>query len=465
VELEDGTRIEADAVVLAQGHLDVELTEDERALADFAARHDLVHVPTAYTADLDLAQVPAGEDVLVRGAGLAFIDLVVLLAEGRGGRFETRDGELRYVRSGREPHLIVGSRRGVPYRSKLGYTGPSTRPAVPRFLTADAVRAATGGGQVDSFTEQVWPLIAKDLGYAHYSELFREHPDRTTLPWPEFEAAYDVLPWGSREVAELVEAAVPKSEDRLDLDALDRPLRGLRVDGIETLQGVVRDHVRADVDRRGDRHHSADAAVFTGLLLSYFALAGLVAEGLLTPRTIIEDVDGRWHNFFSYVASGPPAPRLEELLALSRAGVVTFLGADTVVVADEDTGLFRATSSSHDDVVTTRVLIEARLPAAGVSTSIDPLLRALGSRGEIGDERTDDSRGTTSSGKVRARPGDQRVIRTDGSIEPRRFAIGPWVTGGAATAAFARPGIGAGFFRQNDQVARTALLALAEHAS
>jgi uncharacterized NAD(P)/FAD-binding protein YdhS len=463
VVLDDGSVLLADAVVLTQGHLDVEVPLGEQAHADFAARHGLVHVGTGYTADLDLDALAPGEDVLVRGFGLAFVDLAVLVTQGRGGRFVGRDGGgLQYVPSGLEPRLVVGSRRGVPYRSKLGYSAPGPLPALPRRVTADVVRLVTGGEPVTSFEGQLWPLIAHDLGHAHYSELFRAHPERVTTTWDEFEPAYDATLWGSDAQRDLVDWAVPKAEDRLDLTALDRPLLDVTVGDVSDLQLQVREHVRNDLDRRHDPHHSADAAVFIGLLQTYGALGALAAEGLLSPRVLVEGIEGRWHNFFSYVASGPPGIRLEQLLALSDAGIVTFLGADVEIATDEDLGAFVGRSSSHPTTMTARALVEARLPDPSVHGSADPLVRALASRGEISDDSTTDHAGSVTSGKVRARPRDQRLLEQDGYAAPARFALGPWVSGGAATAAFARPRVGAGFFRQNDAVARQVLLYVAE---
>src|SRR5919206_758395 len=130
----------ADLVVLAIGHLDAELDEQQRELADYAREHGLVHLPPDFTADSDLSPLRAGEPVLVRGFGLAFVDLMVLLTEGRGGRYE---GDT-YLPSGREPVLYVGSRRGVPYHSKIGYDLTGERPPLPRFLgppQIDALRA------------------------------------------------------------------------------------------------------------------------------------------------------------------------------------------------------------------------------------------------------------------------------------------------------------------------------------
>ena len=45
---------------------------------------------------------------------------------------------------------------------------------------------------------------------------------------------------------------------------------------------------------------------------------------------------------FNLVASGPPAFRVEELLALCRAGVVQPLGSGMRVRLDESTGRYRA---------------------------------------------------------------------------------------------------------------------------
>ena len=65
----------------------------------------------------------------MRGTGLAFVDLAVLLYEGRGGRFVEAPDGLRYVPSGSEPVLIAGSPRGALYHAKTAYRcAPDGRP-------------------------------------------------------------------------------------------------------------------------------------------------------------------------------------------------------------------------------------------------------------------------------------------------------------------------------------------------
>ncbi|MER7370409.1 FAD/NAD(P)-binding protein, partial [Nonomuraea wenchangensis] len=145
VRLLGGGILEADAVVLAQGH-----------------------------PGPDLENVPAGEPVLVRGAGRAFTDLLAPLTVGRGGRF-TRgpQGEPVYLPGGLEPLLYVGSRRGVPHHARPGYELAGEARA-RRFPYEGDERQAT----------------AKELAYAYYRELFTAHPSRTRTTWAAFEPAF-----------------------------------------------------------------------------------------------------------------------------------------------------------------------------------------------------------------------------------------------------------------------------------
>ncbi len=429
----------ADAVVLALGHLDAEPDAEQRALTAFATEHGLVHLPPEFTADSELNALRPGEPVLVRGLGLAFVDLMVLLTEGRGGRYERGpDGELVYRPSGREPVLYAGSRRGVPYHAKIGYSLSGERPPVPRFFgpaQVDALRALPGR---PDFRRDIWPLIAKELGFAHYHRLFTAHPERTAGEWPAFEEKYAACPPGSPELDALVAATVPEPADRLDLDALDHPLAGLRFPDHEALEQGLRAHIEADLARRHNPAHSPDLAVFLALLSVYGQLIRL------------GDIGGWWHGFFSFLASGPPGPRLEQLLALSRAGVVRFLGAETTVTADPLRGVFRASSASvPGHAVEARALVEARLPEPTVDRSRDTLLRSL----------RRDGAAATPAGLLAVSPADGRILDRAGSPHPRRFALGPH-TDARASGAFARPRTNAPAFRQNDATARALLRCL-----
>lgn len=430
VWLDNGESLRGDVLVLALGHLDAEPEPEHRELAEHASEHGLVHVPPLYSADADLSEVSG--DVVLRGFGLAFIDLMVLLTEGRGGRYTRVDGQLHYLRSGAEPTMYVGSRRGVPYHSKTGYRLQGVRPELPCFFAADALR----GRDLD-FRADVWPLMAKEIAWGHYHELFTGHPGLVRMSFPEFAVSFAALPWYSEEMRELEELAVPDPADRIDFERLDRPLTGLTFSSSEEFQEHLRAYVEADVARRSDPRHSADLGAFLALLSVYGQMAQVVPH------------DGWWHGYFSYLASGPPPDRLEELLALSRAGVVRFVGADMWVEAVD--GAFLAGSPTTPDVVRANGLIEARLPTHALSRTADPVLRSLRAVGDVSED---------DAGLVRVSPAG-RLIDERGVEDPARFAVGPFTTG-KAYAAFARPNTNAPAFRQNDVLAREILRTLGD---
>lgn len=457
----------ADLVVLTHGHLGSEPAPEYGALGDFARRHRLRHLPPDFSADTDLSGVHAGEQVILRGFGLAFVDLMVLLTEGRGGTYRREpDGSLKYRPSGREPVIHVGSRRGVPYHSKTGYRLQGPPAPLPRHFGPRAVgRLLEGTGPLD-LRRDVWPLMAKEIGFGHYHELFHAHPHRTRMPWPEFLAAYDQLDWYAPEMTALVAAAVPGPADRLDFEALDRPLDGVTFSGSEDFQEHLRDHITRDIERRADPAHSADLGAFLALLSVYGQLPRITASGRLTAHSVDRQLDGWWHGFFSFLASGPPGFRLRELLALSRAGVVRFTGADLRVEADESSGAFVASSPTVPGHFTSATaLIEAYLPRPSLERSADVLLRELWRAGELAEETLDDRTGTYRSGLVSVAPGTGHVMDPEvGGPHPRRIALGAH-TNSRTVAAFARPRTNAPAFRHNDAAARSLLGLLAGTAA
>lgn len=448
VRLAGGDELPADVVVYATGHTASEPDAAVAALREAATAAGLTYVPPDFTADADLSALDPGTGVIVRGMGLAAIDLVVLLAEGRGGRFSRGDdGALRYEPSGLEPVLHLGSRRGVPYRSKVSSQLQGDAPVL-EVVTPEAIAALVARDAPVDFERDVWPLIGRELVWAHYRELCTGHADRVRVSWAQFREVLAVWDGTTASLRAYVAQVVPDPLDRFDVAQLDRPLAGERFADAEALQQRLRRHIDDDLTLRTSQQHSASQAVFLGVLLSFLALADVPTERW-SARSRAVSLPVTWHTFFSYVASGPPAHRLDELLALSHAGVVRFLGPDVEVRIEPARG-FVATSPSVPGETVAGALVDAWLPGSAAGRSVDAAVRELaavhGAELVVADDEF-----TGSLGRIDV-DADGRVRGRDGEARAGLFAIGPF-TSATEAGAFTRPRSNALSLRVTDAVA------------
>ncbi|MCU1401240.1 MAG: hypothetical protein JWN62_4349 [Acidimicrobiales bacterium] len=452
--------LDVDVVVLALGHLDAHPDAVSLAFGEFAAAHGLVHIGAGHTAELQLDALAPGTDVIALGFGQAFTDLLVLVTEARGGRFVTDGGgEVRYEPSGREPIIHVGSRRGVPYRSKMDYRLQAPPAPAPRFFDEAAITDLLGREEPLEFRRDVLPIVLREVGWAYYHELFNAHPERTTTSWAQFSAAYAEAATPA-ETDALIAASVRDRRDVFDIDRINTPLAGLHFATAAALHEHVSNHVRADVERRTDPAFSADLGAFNALLQCFVSIARIAASGRMSTRSRIEDVAGWWFSFFMYYASGPPPARLRQLLALERVGIVRFIGAGTTVRADSERGAFVATSTSHPEQISAGAMIDAVVAPATVSRTADVLLQRLRDRGELLEEiAADESGWSANTGKVVVSGPALNLVDRDGEAHPHRHGIGSF-TSRPAAGAFSRPRTNAPTFRQNDVVARAVLASL-----
>ena len=185
VRCQNGTTIVASAVVLAVGHIPSAQPEERARLAAFAERNGGLYLPQGLPAETPVTEVAPGERVIVRGMGLNYFDLQTLFTHERGGRFVPEPGgQLRYVPSGDEPRLALGSRRGIPYRSKPICHEHPRRDWPLRFFTKDNIALLAGLDDLDGerkagarFNDQLWPLILADLRLADYHTLSQVRPE------------------------------------------------------------------------------------------------------------------------------------------------------------------------------------------------------------------------------------------------------------------------------------------------
>lgn len=423
-----------DHVVLSQGHTAVLPDRAERADLGFARHHGRYYRPPGAAEPLPVADVPPGEDLLLRGLGLTAVDQITLLTQGRGGRFERTAHGLGYRPSGAEPVLHAGSRRGVPHLPKPGYRVATA--AGPTHLTRAAVEPLLDRHGALDFRAHLWPLVVEQLAAAHYLELFTAWPERTAVPWPDFVARTAGRLHRPDSTARVVAAAVPDPADRFDLAALAHPLAGRSYADRQALQDGVRGVVREAVRRRDDPRRSADLAVLAALGSAITVTLELVVAGCITARSQLVDVEGWFLPLGSFLSSGPPLRRARELLALAEAGVLRFVGPVTRIRADPGRAAFVASSPAVPGEVVAPGLVEARLPGPALGRTADPLLAALYRRGECLEELAEDETGApVGTGRLAVRAADHRLLLPGGGAHPARFALGP----GVATVPDRRP--------------------------
>lgn len=374
VVLAGGDRLAAPTVVLAQGMVQARRSPEVAGLVDFAARHGLRYVEPGMPAERDFTGLPAGQTVLVRGLGANFFDVVGQLVAEWGGRFEPVAGDphgrLRYLSSGAEPRLVVGSRRGLPYRGKPD-GGTAVRPFEPRWATREWFAGLAPRGGLD-FSLEVWPTIARELARVYLEALQGYAVHAVRGGWLErLDAAEDLA-----DVEAVLADTVLDPRWAWQVDHLRRPTGGRTV-GVAQWQALVGRLVDDELGSMTEPAAHPRAAVngAMGALRGRVGKAG--ASGAFSGASLVRDVYGWFDGDGLFLASGPPSHRVREVLALVEAGVVDLLGPGFTVAVDPDARAFRAWSPVTGRSAQGRVLLETRMSKGKVPDTDDPLLRSL----------------------------------------------------------------------------------------
>ncbi|MFJ7270596.1 FAD/NAD(P)-binding protein [Streptomyces sp. NPDC099050] len=473
VRLENGVRLnDLDAIVMAQGHVPARLTPREAKTASLARIHHLTYVTPANPADLNLHVVKPGEKVLLRGLGLNFFDHMALFTAGRGGSYvRGEDGRLAYLPSGDEPKLYAFSRRGIPYHARGENEKGAYGRYLPRLLTPEVIadmRRRSADGDGISFSEDLWPLISRETESVYYGALLKNkgrggESEGFTARFLSLEQEQD------REA--LLDAYGIEAAERWSWDRLSRPYGDREFTSREDFKTWLVEYLAQDVKeaKAGNLSGPLKAALDTMRdLRNEIRLA--VDHGGLTADSHRDDLEGWYTPLNAFLSIGPPASRIEEMIALIDAGVLELTGPGTEIRVDTAAG-DRATFILQSRLVPgpavrSTVLIEARLPEPDLRRTDDPLLRHLLDTEQCTTYRISggDGSGYESGGlAVTERP--YRLLDARGRAHPRRFAYGvPTESVHWVTAAGIRPGVDSVTLGDSDAIARS-VLALTASAS
>ncbi len=436
---DDARRLRAEQVVLALGHIPAGLNETGQHFSAVAEELRLHYQPPAIPTEVDYHALPAGENVLVRGMGLNFFDLMIQASVGRGGVFHEHPDRsagqrLEYLATGDEPHLMAGSRRGTPYRAKSTAltTAPGFAPVgvTLHHLHADAVAAAERRHDVLDFSAHLWPLIQRDVLRTYYRTLETIAPE---LFGAEFLSALDDLLADTH----LGEAVLQARGHRLlrehapdvlwfDIRSLGRPFGGLTFDSAEQYQQHMETYLEDDAVTSAAGTQSPVKMAIGALHLARMEVKALISQGRVSQSSQISEIEGWFESLVEGLASGPPLQRIEELAALTRAGVVEFLGPEPIFDVDRETGCFTAESPAvAAPAYQARWLLEAMMPANRVQLSRSPLVAGLLRSGMARPRELVDASGAPRAGKgFDVTPLPHRLIPADDAAAEEIYVLG-----------------------------------------
>lgn len=432
VGLATGAIIRANAVVLALGHIPSRLNPEQRELQASAGQLGLQYFPPAAPADVDWALIPAGEPVLVRGMGLNFFDTMGQLTEGRGGKFVPTGSGLEYEPSGQEPLIIAASRRGTPYRAKAALPSYYAPSITLRYLTEAAIERLAKAGIRPSFDHDLWPLLHRDALWAYYSTLVRSQPGAVPDA-PAFLAAleealqphaHSAANW--EDSVESVLAIHVGPRHRLDLPGLAAPLSGRSFASRGEHDGAVVEFLLDDARRSALGEDDPVKMAIAALHHGRAVLKTAVADGGITDESWVAGLRGWFESFVEGLASGPPALRAEQLAALARAGVVSFVGPDPKFGIDRKAAMFTAASPwVAGPPAAARTMVEALAPGNRVSANDSPVLEQLLSDGLVRPRlmMTPEGAPIESTG-LDVEPHPYRPVAANGSVTENLYVLG-----------------------------------------
>lgn len=442
--------LEADHVVLCLGHQPAELSAGQRRMAEAAeATAGLHYQGPQIPSDVDWGSVEPGAAVLVRGMGLNAFDLLAQLTLARGGTFH-RTGEgagraLRYEPSGQEPTLRLMSRRGVPYLPKAEVDAFVPRGVTLTYLSDAAVAELRERHGVLDLAEHVWPLLHRDVVRHYYATMARSQPEILGGPVEArrflgelvglLEEAGRGAPVTSRHAEELLQQYAPERRF-LDILAYAAPFGDEVFGSDEEYQAAVAHYLGQACGEAARGEGSPFMMAVGALHAGRLRIKQWTARGHLTEASRIKDVQGWFEPLVEGLASGPPLWRVEQMLAVHRAGLLSWAGPWPTVEADGAAG-FRVHSpqvGAADSVVpaaaTGSWLVEAMMPPNRVQSAASPLVRQMLDEGVAAAGTWEDEEGAhlPSPGfDVTGRP--YRLRAADGTVHERILVLGLQLSG------------------------------------
>ena len=413
VVIAGGFTVIADCAVMTTGHSENCASAEDEILQDQVLSGVRKNPKLDYLRSVNpigrLQSISSDAEVAIQGMGLTAYDIVSELTVGRGGAFlSDGNGRLKYKPSGREPHMVLYSRQGVPFSARgLNQKGIAGlhRPVFFTRPWIDDVRrhkmAATGSAKLD-FDVDLWPTLKKEICFVY---------DTTCSGAEQDPARYVPSAESERVVAEIYS---PLGDGRFEDQRRfgDAVRHHIKRDLAHAWGGNVRDPVKAATDVLRDVRDYIRYAVDHG---------GLTEES--HKRFLNEIIPNMYR-----ISAGAPKERNMELLALLEADIASLgPGPSPELSFDAANARFvlRSTRLAKSVERYVDVVVRARIDCAVYPEKQNsPLIRNMLRRGTL---RPYANGGFVAGGiDVDA---SQNVIGASGQAHPNLWALGIVVEG------------------------------------
>ncbi len=361
-------------VLLATGHPTPKPIENNQPFMNLSL-FGTNYVPFIYPVHPNLDIVSPNTAVGLKGMGLTFVDAVLALTEGRGGRFiRKREGQLTYEKSGLEPRRILPfSRNGLPMVARIG--NRNKKKIHLKFFTPQCVSKLLSENRKLDFESELWPLITQDYFRTHYLKLFEVYqyqPDIDARQECSFEQLNQEIERFHEQYSEF---------PRFDLDQYFNPLKDQEFKTSDELHAFIIDYMEEALDpsKQISNHHFL--MDLTDVWCAAAPLFGQIyANGGLTPRSQ-EIFTMRYAPMLHRVSYGPPSTSMEKILTLAKAGMIDF-GTSNGILKTEGHEV-SLTSQFGEKSFSLATLVNARIPKTDIRAAEDGLYYNLLDRKEI----------------------------------------------------------------------------------
>lgn len=347
---------------------------------------------------------------------------------------QNEDDSLFYQPSGREPRIIAGSGRGIPYYPKPINEKGYGECEVPKFLTKKNIQKNSVDGKLpfDKFMD----LLLSDLELVFYKLTINDkYPYKSAN---EFEKEFLSNP----DKSAVLKQFGFQEEDAFEWDYIINPFKDVHAIGTEDYQSVLINWLNSEIVDSTKGSKTGPLAAARDLLRDFRpTFRQMFVDNCFTNQDYVEKFWGNLDSVINFLIMGPPVIRSKQLSALIRSGVVTIL-APGMQVKGTDGWFVTASPKRNTDKFRSATLVEARVPKANLDITANPLLESLVDTQLARTRRLPINGENVGVNAVDVDPDTDQLLDINGDVQPDVYIWGVPLDGlRYVTNAAPRPGV------------------------